>query len=196
MQGNPEHWDEFQWERFLRMQERRRETLMLYTLRSRNPFRSGPMWYGVQSCHLADEEELWCSESEGDDWKITSNSCYRDVNDSLETIRLSLDQNPAREQTRTEVVELIARSHSIPYLIAVGLTLSFEYGCTGGTVAYLKRALYLANEALYYLREIGNEALLPPVQYAKLVRECASARNTIGCYISDLRRGSPQSPFA
>ncbi len=196
MQGNPEQWDEFQWERFLRMQERRQETVMLYALRSRNPWRFGTFWNGSQSEPLPEEEESWENETEGDEWKITLHPCYRAVSDSLETIRISLDTIPSRERSRAAVVELIARSYSIPYLIATGLALLFEYGCTGGAVAYCKRALYLANEALYCLKELGNDAVLSRGQYGVLIREGTNARNTIGCYISDLRFENNETPLA
>jgi hypothetical protein len=197
MNGRPDQWDEFQWEKFLRMQERRRETIILNTIRSKNPWRLGAMWSGIQPEPLPDEEEeFWYGETEGDDWKITSHPLYRGIVDSMEYIRSSLDQGPVRDKAPAVVVELIARSHNIPYLIAVGLTLLIEYGFSGGTVAYFKRALHLANETLHYLKEVGNERSVTPQQYAALVRECSFARNTIACSISDMRHGSLNMPFA
>jgi len=199
MQENPLQWDEFQWERFLRMKERRQETLMLYTLRSRNPWRFGQMWSGFQSEPLPDEdeqEEFLYNGTDGDEWKITTHPCYRSVYDSLNYVRNSLEELPSQDRFRAAVVELIARSHSIPYLLATGLTLLSEYNCTGGTIAYCKRALFLTNESLVYLKELGSEAVLSPEQYSHIIRECTSARNVIGCFISDIRMGDSIMPIA
>ncbi|GEM_PF-2178351 len=199
MQQNPQQWDEFQWERFLRMRERRQETIMLYSLRSRNPWRFGQMWSGFQSEPLPDEEEqedFLYSETDGDEWKITTHPCYRNVSESLEYIRGVLDELPSHKRLHAAVVELIARSESIPYLLATGLTLGEAYNSKGGTIAYCKRALHLTNESLDYLKELGNEFVVSPEQYATVIRQCTTARNEIGCFISDIRMGGSISPFA
>lgn len=195
-QENPGEWDEFQWEKFLRMQERRHETAMLYALRSRNPWRFGAFWSGVQSEPLPEEEESWNSETEGDEWKITLHPCYRAVTDSLDTIQRSLDSISPEDRSRAAVVELIARSYSIPSLIATGLALLFEYGCTGGALAHCKRALYLANGALDCLNELRKDAVFSRIEYGLLIREGTNIRNTIGCYISDLRFSNSKPPIA
>jgi hypothetical protein len=197
MQGNPVYWNEFQWEKFLRVQERRHETIMMNAIRTRNPWRLGMMWTGLLSEPLQDDyADFWNTGGDGDEWKIYSNPCYRIVCDSLETIRNSLDDIQTWQQSHVAVVELIGRSYSIPNLIASGLMLLFEYRCTGGALAFCKRALYLANDSLGYLKELASEKVITSVSYRELIGECTIVRNAIGCYISDIRLGDATTSFA
>jgi len=199
MQENPFNWDEYQWERFLRMQERRHETFMLAALRSRNPWRLGSMWSGAQLEPIPDEAEqidFLYDEIDGDEWKITSHPCYREVCESLEYIQQSLDALSVRQQSHVVLVEVFARSYSIPTFLAIGIIMEHEYRCEGGAIAYCKRALYLANELLDYLKEIGNDTILSRDRYLQLFHAGTRVRNTIGCYISDLRWGDAPSPIA
>lgn len=195
MQGHPALWDEFQWERFLRMQERRHEAIMLYTIRARLPWRSALVWSEMAMDYLSDDEDVEGDEwkestgyaQHGEDWKVISNPCYYHVSRSLESVRDNLHKLPNKKRTYGAVVDLIGHTHSIPTSLAAGIVLDLEYGFRGGAIAYCKRALCRANQLLDLLKELVGEHILSEERYLELARKCMDVRNRIGCYIVDLR---------
>lgn len=72
--------------------------------------------------------------------------------------------------------------------IAGGYSFGFEQEFLGGNIAYTKKALYCANDALTLLqRDLKKARIVSGKQYAAFHEQLFELRNDIGIYIQELR---------
>lgn len=93
---------------------------------------------------------------------------------------------PSNLQTK-QVHEFITHVLKISAKLAGGYSFGFEQDVMGGNIAYTKKALYSANEALAYLQKMKKEPFIVPSIYTKLHSGLFEIRNDIGIYIQELR---------
>jgi hypothetical protein len=93
---------------------------------------------------------------------------------------------PEHLQTR-QVHEFITNVLKISAKLAGGYSFGFEQDVMGGNIAYTKKALYSANDALSYLNSMKKEPFIVPSLYIKLNERLFEIRNDIGIYVQELR---------
>lgn len=93
---------------------------------------------------------------------------------------------PANLQTR-QVHEFVSNILKITAKLAGGYSFGFEQDVLGGNIAYTKKALYSANDALDYLQNMKREPFIVKAVYARFHGRLFEIRNDIGIYIQDLR---------
>lgn len=72
--------------------------------------------------------------------------------------------------------------------IAGGYSFGFDREFMGGNIAYTKKALYCANDALTILQqELKGTSVISSLKYRQLHEQLFEIRNDIGIYIQDLR---------
>ena len=71
--------------------------------------------------------------------------------------------------------------------LAGGYSFGFEQDVIGGNIAYTKKALYSANDALKNLQMMKGEPFITPSIYSTFHERLFEARNDIGIYVQELR---------
>lgn len=93
---------------------------------------------------------------------------------------------PHGMQTK-QVHEFVNNILKITAKLAGGYSFGFEFDVLGGNIAYTKKALYSANDALAHLRKMKREPFIPDSVYAKFHSRLFEIRNDTGIYIQELR---------
>lgn len=93
---------------------------------------------------------------------------------------------PISLQTK-QVHEFITHVLKISSKLAGGYSFGFELDMMGGNIAYTKKALYSANEALSYLQKMKKEPFIVSSIYIKLHSRLFEIRNETGVYVQELR---------
>jgi hypothetical protein len=93
---------------------------------------------------------------------------------------------PANLQTK-QVHEFVSNVLKITAKLAGGYSFGFEQDVLGGNIAYTKKALLSANEALEHLQTMKREPFIVKAVYAKFHNRLFEIRNEIGIYVQDLR---------
>lgn len=93
---------------------------------------------------------------------------------------------PQHLQTK-QVHEFITNVLKVTAKLAGGYSFGFEQDVLGGNIAYSKKALYSANDALSYLQKMKKEPFIVPSVYTKLHSRLFEIRNDIGVYVQELR---------
>lgn len=93
---------------------------------------------------------------------------------------------PINLQTK-QVHEFITHVLKISSKLAGGYSFGFELDMMGGNIAYSKKALYSANEALSYLQKMKKEPFIVSSIYVKLHSRLFEIRNDTGIYVQELR---------
>jgi len=143
-----------------------------------------------------DEEDF----DEGEEWKKMSESFARSNNGSIEMLDI---YNHSRELAAAILQwaesinpqklpasgnDFIGNVLKIGAKIAGGYSFGFEHEFLGGNIAYTKKALYCANDALTLLqRELKRTGLLDNKSYYHFHGQLFELRNNIGIYIQELR---------
>ncbi len=83
--------------------------------------------------------------------------------------------------------DFVSNSLKIGAKLAGGYSFGFEIDYLGANIAYTKRALFYANQALSLLQELKGYKHINNELYADLHRRLFEIRNDIGIYIQDLR---------
>ena len=83
--------------------------------------------------------------------------------------------------------EFVSHSLKIGAKLAGGYSFGFELDYLGANIAYTKRALHFANEALKQLHELKGYKYFTHEGYADFHRRLFEIRNDIGIYIQELR---------
>ncbi|MGD8428157.1 MAG: hypothetical protein PVH63_11015 [Balneolaceae bacterium] len=146
---------------------------------------------------LFDDEEDFDS---GEDWKELSDeftmSDYGSIemldiyNESREVAALMLQWaetiNP--KYLNSKYNDFIGNVLKIGAKIAGGYSFGFEPDFLGGNIAYTKKALYCANDALTILQQdLKNVRFINKKQYFYYHEQLFELRNNIGIYIQELR---------
>lgn len=136
----------------------------------------------------------------GEEWKELSEDFAMSEHGSIETLEV---YNNSRElaalilhwaesinpkNLTSEYNEFIGNVLKIGAKVAGGYSFGFDREFLGGNIAYTKKALYCANDALTILqRDLKGSRYLPRKQYYYYHEQLFTLRNTIGIYIQELR---------
>ena len=85
------------------------------------------------------------------------------------------------------VHEFVSNTLIISAKLAGGYSFGFDLDVLGGNIAYTKKALYSANEALLNLQRLKNGKLLDSELYFEFHNRLFEIRNNIGVYVQELR---------
>ncbi|MDZ7680947.1 MAG: hypothetical protein U5J63_04340 [Fodinibius sp.] len=150
-----------------------------------------------------DEDELFLDEDDfdaGEEWKELSEDFTMSENGSIETLAVYNDSrvlaahllhwaesiNP-KDLTAT-YNDYVGNVLKIGAKIAGGYSFGFDHNFLGGNIAYTKKALYCANDALTILqRDLKGSKYLTTKQYHYFHERLFTLRNNIGIYIQELR---------
>lgn len=136
----------------------------------------------------------------GEEWKELSEDFAMSENGSIEMLDIYNDSrtlaayilqwaetiNP-KKLTR-EYNDFIGNVLKIGAKIVGGYSFGFERDFIGGNIAYTKKALYSANDALTILqRDLKGSRFLSKKQYYYFHEQLYTLRNSIGIYIQELR---------
>ncbi|MDZ7716615.1 MAG: hypothetical protein U5J95_10420 [Balneolaceae bacterium] len=152
-----------------------------------------------------DEEDFLFDEEiddfdEGEEWKELSDEYAMSDYGSIESLDI---YNEAREMAAyilqwsegihpkylsPQYNEFVANILKIGAKLAGGYSFGFEIDFLGGNIAYTKKALYCANNALTLLQENLKEApIMTADHYAEIHGRLFELRNDIGIYVQELR---------
>ncbi|MDR9363865.1 MAG: hypothetical protein RI575_00895 [Balneolaceae bacterium] len=204
----PEIWDEFQWEEFMREADKRTEKYsQLFEKYLDHPDRDNIIAKEMGWDHLLDETEdddKWDEFldvdfiEEGEEWKQSTDFESYEIN-SLENLPvyqlayefsidcINLIENRF-ENENDESIHLFARSVIIPPAkIAGGFGMGFELESLGGNIANCKRGLNAANRMLKALQQLRNKDLLDRETFQDFYERGKEVRDHLGIYIVELR---------
>jgi hypothetical protein len=153
---------------------------------------------------MNDEEMPFLEEDDedfdaGEEWKFLSDDYTNSDYGSLENLQiyhtskyLAVDvlkwAESVHEQYHNKTYhEFVGEILKISAKIAGGYSFGFEQDYLGGNIAYNKKALYCANNALNMLQKQRKIAYMTPPMYRKLHSRLFELRNDIGIYIQELR---------
>lgn len=85
------------------------------------------------------------------------------------------------------VHDFVSNTLIISAKLAGGYSFGFDLDVLGGNIAYTKKALYSANEALLNLQRLKNGKLLDSELYFEFHNRLFEIRNNIGVYVQELR---------
>ncbi|MEX0823548.1 MAG: hypothetical protein WD735_06470 [Balneolaceae bacterium] len=86
-----------------------------------------------------------------------------------------------------QVDEFVGNVLKITAKLAGGYSFGFEQDVLGGNIAYTKKGLKSANEALRYLQSMKKEPFIVQAVYSKFHARLFEIRNDIGIYVQELR---------
>lgn len=212
----PEIWDEFQWEEFMREADKRTEKYsQLFEKYLDHPDRDNIIAKEMGWDHLLDESEdddKWDEFfdvdiiEDGEEWKELTG--YEPTEfDSFENLPVhrlayqytidSIDLIENRfENENDESLQAFARSVIIPPAkIAGGFGMGFELESLGGNIANCKRGLNAANRMLTALQGLRDKKILDEKTFQDFYSRGKEVRDELGIYIVELRerfrRGIP-----
>lgn len=149
--------------------------------------------------YLDDEDEDEDDFDYGEEWKelsedftlsdygsIENLDVYREARNLAVDILKWAETIPPHLQTK-QVHEFIICVLKISAKLAGGYSFGFEQDVLGGNIAYTKKALYSANDALSYLQKMKREPFIVDSIYAKFHGRLFEVRNDIGIYVQELR---------
>lgn len=215
----PEIWDEFQWEEFMREADKRTEKYSrLFEKYLDHPDRDNIIAKKMGWDHLLDEsdddEEIWDDipdvdfTEEGEEWKRVTGYeptefdsvenlpvyqlAYQFTLDSIDLIENRFEN----ENVSDESIKDFASSVIIPPAkIAGGFAMGFELESLGGNIANCKRGLNAANKMLIALQEMRENQILDRETFQEFYARGKEVRDSLGIYIVELRerfrRGIP-----
>lgn len=158
-----------------------------------------------------DDEDEWEDEdffiddyndfNEGEEWKELSDEFSLSSFSSIEMLDIynqarelaadvllwteTINPNYLQEGACSDFVDNVLK---IGAKIAGGYSFGFDREFMGGNIAYTKKALYCANDALTILqRELKGTSVISSLKYRQLHEQLFEIRNDIGIYVQDLR---------
>lgn len=204
----PEIWDEFQWEEFMKEADKRTEKYSkLFEKYLDHPDRDNIIAKEMGWDHLledSDDDDKWDEflnvdmTEEGDEWK--KETAYEPTEfDSFENLPLyqlayqftidsmNLIENRL-ENENDESLQVFARSVIIPPAkIAGGFGFGFELDSIGGNIASCKRGLNAANHVLEALQQMRDKEILDQKMFLDFYSRGKEVRDELGIYIVELR---------
>lgn len=212
----PEIWDEYQWEEFMREADKRTEKYsQLFEKYIDHPDRDDIIAKEMGWDHLldeSDEDDKWDEfldvdfTEEGEEWKQAT-GFEADEFDSFKNLPvyklaytfsidcINLIENRYKN-VNDESINSFARSVIIPPAkIAGGFGMGFELESLGGNIANCKRGLNAANCMLTALQEMKDKNLIDRKTFQEFYERGKEVRDELGIYIVELRerfrRGIP-----
>jgi len=202
---NDEIWDEFQWEEFMKEQDKKVDRFMeLFYKFHDHPNRNeliaremGWTWLLDQSARSPEPPES--IEEEGEEWKSLSGiEASPDADCEYDPVYLKAKEFALRayryadhlsESVREDsvVVDFIANAMIASAKIAGGSSMGNGIDELGGNIAYCKRGLAAANLAIAALREMKERKIIDAGASRDLQEEAVEVRNAIALHIINLR---------
>ena len=137
-----------------------------------------------------DYGEEWKELSEdftfSDYGSIENLDIYRESREYAVDVLKWAEKMPSHLQNKS-LNEFVINTLKITAKLAGGYSFGFERDVLGGNIAYTKKALISANEALLFLQKIKDEPFIPSSVYSKFHRRLFEIRNDIGIYVQELR---------
>lgn len=137
-----------------------------------------------------DYGEEWKELSEdftfSDYGSIENLDIYRESREYSVDVLKWAEKMPVHLQSKA-LNEFVLNTLKITAKLAGGYSFGFEHDVLGGNIAYTKKALISANEALLFLQKIKDEPFIPSSVYSKFHRRLFEIRNDIGIYVQELR---------
>ncbi len=204
----PEIWDEFQWEEFMREADKRTEKYsQLFEKYLDHPDRDNIIAKEMGWDHLLDESEdddKWEEfldvdiVEEGEEWKQLTDYEPTKIDrfENLPPYQLayqftldSIDLIESRfENENDDSINSFASSVIIPPAkIAGGFGFGFELESLGGNIANCKRGLNAANQMLTALQEMRDKKILDKETFSDFYSRGKEVRDELGIYIVELR---------
>jgi hypothetical protein len=147
----------------------------------------------------SDEEDEMDDFDKGEEWKELSEDFIMSEYGSIENLKIYQDARnfavdilrwgetiPPSHQNHS-VHEFVSNVLTISAKLAGGYSFGFDLDVLGGNIAYTKKALRSANEALMHLQKLKRGSLFSGNQYFELHNRLFEIRNDIGIYIQELR---------
>lgn len=212
----PEIWDEFRWEEFMREADKRTDKFAaLFEKYRDHPDRdkiiAEEMGWGDmlnENEEKSIQDEFFVDDfEEGEEWKqVTGYSDPTQIDDveyfplyqkalqyTLDSIRLIEEE---LEEVNDEALNAFAASVIIPPAkIAGAFGFGFEMESLGGNIANNKRGLSAANRMLSALQQLRDKEILNRETFQKFYSEGKEVRDDLAIYIEELRerfrRGIP-----
>jgi len=214
--GEPEIWDEFKWEEFMKESDRKTDQYVNLLEKYRDhPDRNNIIAKEMGWIHISDEPDnednaetnkwdrfLRDEGEEGEEWKRKTEYEAMEFSSGMDDFQnlpvyqkafdLTIDSIEILEnrfhETDDESVDLFARSVIIPPAkIAGGFGLGFDIRSLGGNIANCKRGLVAANQTLDALRQMKDKNLIKDNIYRKLHERAKEVRDELGIWIIELR---------
>lgn len=206
-ENEPEIWDEYQWEEFLREADKRTDKYSeLLDKYMDHPERDRIIAEEMGWVDLSDENDIedWIDPfefdevEEGDAWKLTTgyNPSEFDSFENFPLYQKAFDftkdsmkmVNEHLADSDDESVRVFCHSVTIPSAkIAGGFSFGLEMESIGGNIANCKRGLNAANRMLNALHGIGEKGLLDRELYLEFYGRAKEVRDELGIYIVELR---------
>lgn len=210
MHENDEIWDEFQWEEFLKQQDKKVDRFMELLYRYQDhPDRDeiiasemGWTWLLEQYDEIDDNPDCDDDEvEEGEEWKIAagiedelfdfdsfeSSEVYQQAHQSAIAAYRMAEKLPERFRCDSSVVDFVSNTAIAAAKVAGGTSPVDDPDELGCNIAYCKRGLASANLAIAALREMKEKNIVNGETYLRLMKEVTEVRNMIACYILELR---------
>jgi len=151
-----------------------------------------------------DEDFLFSDDEEdfdiGEEWKELSDDFTMSDYGTLESLEIYNDARQLAADILQWAEGIHPKYHTQKYhdfvnnvlnigaKIAAGYSFGFEQDYLGGNIAYTKKALYRANEALHLLQDhIKSAPYVTREEYTSIHRRLFELRNDTGVYVQDLR---------
>jgi len=169
--GCPELWDEYQWERFLQQQDRKTEQYFeLFEKYQNHPERDEIIAREMGWNHGEDDDEEesdWLDTSEDEEESEEDDAEIEELQDSevyMQTMELNRRVFTLVEERDTlkdhpVAIELATRAAICGAKLAAALC-GDDYSEVGMTIAYLKRSLKAANDALSAASRLRQASLI------------------------------------
>lgn len=212
----PEIWDEFKWEEFMKESDRKTDQyVQLLEKYFDHPDRNKIIAKEMGWTHISDEpdnednaepnkwdEFLRDEGEEGEEWKRKTGYGDMEFDTGMDDFQnlpvyqkafdFTIDAMEILEnrfhETNDESVDLFARSVIItPAKIAGGFGLGFDIRSLGGNIANCKRGLVAANQTLEALRQMKENNLIDDEIYREFHEKAKEVRDELAIWIVELR---------
>ena len=213
MPDGREIWDEFQWEEFMKEQDKKVDRYMeLFFRYQHDPDRDAIIakemgWHWLLESDEEKETDAGSEEDseeveEGEEWKSALNVDEPEEIDlhsykQLPVFQRShefamraleiVEQLPEDKRNESIVVDFISNAMIASAKIAGGSGIGNSIEELGGNIAYCKRGLAAANIAIASLYEMNERGIVSRELYLELTEDAAEVRNAIAIYVLDLR---------
>lgn len=212
----PEIWDEFKWEEFMKESDRKTETYVRLLKKYRDhPDRKKIIAKEMGWTRISDELEneddselnkwndfLRGEYEEGEDWKQKTGYEVGDPEMGMDSFQnlpvyqkafeytidaMDMIENRLSEKD-DESIDLFAKSVIVPPAkIAGGFGLGFDLRSLGGNIANCKRGLVAANQMLDALRQMNKKNLIDDKTYLTFHERAKEVRDELAIWIVELR---------
>lgn len=179
-------WDEYDWERFLRQQDRKAERYLEMMENggddSLSEFSGGEEWSDEGGGEAELDEEEDCEEDCEEVGHPLYQACF-DLSVWLDDCLMEMEGSEAQQQRMIQIADDVC-------VLAAHLASAVSEGAAeelAMTIAYLKRGLKTANQALAATVELSRVEGVPEARVAELRRRLFEIRDEVVVMMGELR---------